>query len=127
MVVYLPFLVWFVLLVGCLVDVDRTPDGSAHHLSTGSWFLVVLLVPILGSLAWLAAGRPRPAHATPALAGGSAPAAESLASTPGDSSVLEDDSLRALLARIDREFDEAVRRACRTGRGRKGSGTDPER
>ena len=115
LITYAPFLVWFVLLVFSLLDIDRTPDDAVRGMTVGGWFLVVLLLPILGALAWLALGRPRgaPHHALApgvALAGAppsGAPAVESI--PPAEAQ--RDDRLQAILDRIDREFDEAVRRS----------------
>ena len=114
MLAYLPFLVWFVLLLYSLLDIDRTPDGAIRGLSVGGWFAVVLLVPILGALAWLALGRPHGAR-HPALAHGAAlagpqPEAPAIEWIP-PAQAQRDDRLQAILDRIDREFDEAVRRS----------------
>jgi hypothetical protein len=110
-IVYLPFLVWFALLLFSLLDIDRTPDAAARCMSPSGWLLVVVLVPILGALGWLVAGRPQSA-ARPAGARG-------VAAAPPDSDVpwveripveqpVEDQRLQQILDRIDREFEEAV-------------------
>ncbi len=49
----------FCLWVYCLLDVIRTDEGSARHLGKVWWLLLVLLFPLVGSVAWLVAGRPR--------------------------------------------------------------------
>ena len=49
----------------CLVDVITTADGDARHLPKLGWLLVVLFFPLVGSLAWLVAGRPVRAVARP--------------------------------------------------------------
>lgn len=48
----------FVLWVYCIVEVVLTRHGI-RRFSKRAWLLIVVLVPLLGSLAWLVAGRPR--------------------------------------------------------------------
>ena len=56
---FLPYLLELVLVVYCVIDVVRTPDGDCRTLPRWGWLLLVILVPIVGSVAWLVAGRPR--------------------------------------------------------------------
>ncbi|MEC3975251.1 PLDc N-terminal domain-containing protein [Amycolatopsis sp. H20-H5] len=46
------------LWIFCLVDVVVTEEGSCRNLSKGLWLLLVLLLPLVGSIIWLVAGRP---------------------------------------------------------------------
>jgi hypothetical protein len=55
--VVLAYAVSFVLLVVCLVDVVRTPAAAIRTLPKPLWLLVVL-PPVFGPLAWFLAGRP---------------------------------------------------------------------
>jgi hypothetical protein len=48
-----------VLWIFCVVDVITTRDGDARHLPKWGWLILVLLFPLVGSVAWLVAGRPR--------------------------------------------------------------------
>ena len=48
----------FALWVFCLVDVIGTPDASVRNLPKLGWLLLVLIFPLVGSIAWLVAGRP---------------------------------------------------------------------
>lgn len=50
-------LVGLVLLVYCVLDVLRTPEPAVRGLPKLLW-LVVVLFPIAGGIAWLLAGRP---------------------------------------------------------------------
>ncbi|MFD6390112.1 PLD nuclease N-terminal domain-containing protein [Nocardia sp. NPDC055029] len=56
------------LWVYCLVDIVTSPDDGIRHLPKMGWVLVVVLVPTIGALLWLFAGRPitpsRPASTT---------------------------------------------------------------
>jgi hypothetical protein len=46
------------LWIFCIIDVITTPDGAHRHLPKLAWLLIVLLIPDIGSIAWLVAGRP---------------------------------------------------------------------
>ncbi|MDQ1654112.1 MAG: hypothetical protein QOI35_3312 [Cryptosporangiaceae bacterium] len=47
------------LWIFCLVDVITTPEWQCRHLPKVAWVLIVLLLPEVGSIVWLVAGRPR--------------------------------------------------------------------
>jgi hypothetical protein len=51
--------VTFGLWVDCLVDVIGSPEHRVRNLPRLGWLLLVLLFPFVGSIAWLAAGRPQ--------------------------------------------------------------------
>lgn len=51
-------LVFFVLWVACLFDVITTDEARMRHLPKLVWLLLVLLLPFVGSVLWLALGRP---------------------------------------------------------------------
>ena len=46
------------LTIFAVVDVITTDDGSVRNLPKMVWLLLVLLFPLIGSIAWLVAGRP---------------------------------------------------------------------
>lgn len=46
------------LWIFCLIDVITTPDGAQRNLPKIAWLLIVLLLPDVGSIVWLVAGRP---------------------------------------------------------------------
>ena len=46
------------LWIFCFIDVLMTPESSCRTLPKLAWVFVVLLVPFLGSIGWLVAGRP---------------------------------------------------------------------
>lgn len=54
---YLPTIVAVGLLVYCLLDCAQTPQGSVRNLPKAAWLLVIVLVPVVGGIAWLLAGR----------------------------------------------------------------------
>ncbi|GAA3031241.1 PLDc N-terminal domain-containing protein [Actinokineospora globicatena] len=47
------------LWIFCLVDVITTPDGAPRNLPKFGWLVLVLVLPLIGSLLWLIAGRPQ--------------------------------------------------------------------
>jgi hypothetical protein len=51
-----------VLCIFCLVEAIGTPDGSVRNLPKVAWILLILFFPLIGSIAWLAAGRPEQAR-----------------------------------------------------------------
>jgi hypothetical protein len=126
MVAYLPFAAWLGLLIFALLDIDRSPPAGVRGPSPSLWLLVVVLIPIVGSVAWIAAGRPIPMHAHAAVARDrSSPLREARSASPPGATpaVCGDSALQARLDAIDREFDEAVdRRRARDARGREGRG-----
>lgn len=52
------FVLGFALWVSCLVSVISSDDGRIRHLPKIAWLLIVLFFPLVGSIAWLIAGRP---------------------------------------------------------------------
>ena len=42
----------------CIIDVITTPDTAVRNLPKLLWLIIVLILPDIGSLAWLIAGRP---------------------------------------------------------------------
>jgi hypothetical protein len=47
------------LWVFCVLDVITTPEPGVRNLPKVGWIIVVLLFPLVGSVAWLLAGRPQ--------------------------------------------------------------------
>jgi hypothetical protein len=47
-----------VLWVFCLIDVVTADEGTIRYLPKVVWLLLVVFVPLAGSLVWLVAGRP---------------------------------------------------------------------
>jgi hypothetical protein len=62
---YLPFVIELALLVYCLIDCVQT--DVPRNLSKTTWVFVIILLPVVGGIAWLVAGRPehRPARNVP--------------------------------------------------------------
>jgi hypothetical protein len=68
------FLLQLCLGVYCTINVVTTPESQVRNLPKLLWLLVVLLVPIVGGIAWLVAGRPRgPVRSAPYKGGAGRP------------------------------------------------------
>jgi hypothetical protein len=68
----LPLGVLFVLFaVGvwayCLIDAIMTPPERLRSLTTMSWVLLITVLPVIGAIAWLLAGRPDRRWRTPVV------------------------------------------------------------
>lgn len=48
-----------VLWIFCVIDVVVSRDDEVRHLPKWGWLVLVLLFPLVGSIAWLAVGRQR--------------------------------------------------------------------
>lgn len=44
------------LVVGALVDIITRPEGQVKHLPKVGWIILVILLPVIGSLVWFMAG-----------------------------------------------------------------------
>jgi hypothetical protein len=71
MQVVVPLLI-FGFLLYCVLDVVLTSQERVRNLPKLAWLLLVLLVPIVGGVVWLVAGRPSSNGRAPG-GGGSAP------------------------------------------------------
>jgi hypothetical protein len=52
-------LLWLTLFVYCLFDVIATDKELARNLPKIAWVFVIILVPLIGPIAWLVLGRPK--------------------------------------------------------------------
>jgi Phospholipase_D-nuclease N-terminal len=55
----LPALAYIGLVVYSLIDCLQTPAEQLRRLGHGGWIMVMVLLPVLGALAWLLLGTPR--------------------------------------------------------------------
>jgi Phospholipase_D-nuclease N-terminal len=54
----LPDFIALALLIYCLIDCIQSPEGEIRNLPRWGWLILVILLPIVGPVAWLVAGRP---------------------------------------------------------------------
>lgn len=53
------------LWIFCLIDVITTDESLCRNLPKVMWLLLVLFLPLVGSIAWIVAGRPQTAPNLP--------------------------------------------------------------
>jgi Phospholipase_D-nuclease N-terminal len=110
----LPGLVEIVLLVFCLIDCIQTDPLLVRNLPKIGWILLIVILPIVGGIAWLVAGRPvagSAGNAVPWRATATAGFPEyERPGTPHRSAEAVDEQLRRDQERVDREHEEALRR-----------------
>ncbi len=59
MIRFLPYIVELALLVFCLVEAITTPSDEVRNLDKTLWIVLIIIVPLVGGIAWLVAGRPQ--------------------------------------------------------------------
>ncbi len=47
------------LLVYCVLNVITTPESECRNLPKLLWLVIVIILPLVGGIAWLVAGRPQ--------------------------------------------------------------------
>ena len=58
-------LIVLALWIYCIIDVVSTPEGLPRNLPKIVWLLLVIFLPMVGSVVWLVAGRPEKAGFRP--------------------------------------------------------------
>lgn len=109
------------LWIFCLIDAITTDEGSVRNLGKTFWIVLIVFLPLVGSVAWLAAGRPQ---ATPSMPykGNYGPVVsdrERPGWHPSSNPVDDEDYQRKLRERVEEQ-----RRVYREGRKREIEGDD---
>ncbi|HEY0903891.1 MAG TPA: PLD nuclease N-terminal domain-containing protein [Marmoricola sp.] len=120
MIRFLPLLLVVALEVFCLVDVLTSREADVRHLPKIVWFLFILLFPLVGSVVWLAAGRPK-RPATPTVPATPFPEYD----RPGRAAGITPESDEEFLRRV-RERAEEQRRKAAEEKKRDEGGADAE-
>jgi hypothetical protein len=108
MIRFLPYLVELALLIFCVIDLIQSPEGEIRNLPKWAWLILIIILPLVGCIAWLVAGRPvrvRPAQSTWATGAG---LPEPQRPQPKTDDI--DARLQADLAEADRRHEEALQR-----------------
>jgi hypothetical protein len=97
------------LAVFALVDLFTTDDLKVRHLPKIGWVVLIVILPLIGSLVWLIAGKERtlPTLATPHT---EAPRPKTPTSTEQELAALEREIERAEKAEKIRKLEEEVKR-----------------
>ena len=113
MVEVLPEIVSIVFLVFCLIDCIQADQALIRNLPKWAWIVLIILLPLVGGVAWLIAGRP-PYNASsgtvPWRSTQTAGYPEYERPGPSRASAEIDDQLRRDQDRVDQEFEEALRK-----------------
>lgn len=104
-------LIVFALVVFALADIIQRPTDEVRFLPKLVWVLVVVLLPLVGSILWLALGRERAgsSHRRPTLRMPAKPLAQTVGSAPAEPTESAPGSTEAQLAALEREIEEAER------------------
>lgn len=114
-------LVPLALLVFALVDAITTDDSLVRHLPKVGWIILIVLLPLAGSLAWLLAGKergaPRPAAPSRSAAGGfhAGPAFRADPAESDEERIEREIAFHENEARIRRLEEELARKRRETG------------
>ena len=54
---FLPYVLEIALLVYCLIDCIQTDSSLVRNLPKTMWVFLIIILPLIGSIAWLVAGR----------------------------------------------------------------------
>lgn len=73
MIRLLPLWIELALLVFCLIDCIQTDSAAVRNLSKTLWVVLIILVPLVGGIAWLVVGRPVSGEANQGRGGRSVP------------------------------------------------------
>lgn len=113
-------LVELVLLVYCVLNIVTTPEGEVRNLPKLLWLLLVVVLPLVGGIAWLIAGRPQgPARSLPYKGNQGVPP---MYDRPGRATAFRPEDDEAFLRGL-RDRAEQQRRAAE--QQRRPSGDDP--
>lgn len=107
------------LWVFCVFDVITSREDEVRHLPKVGWLVLVLLFPLVGSIVWLAAGRPVRAASRPGAHERAVPAFPEY-DRPGRAAALDSETDEEFLRRC-RERAEEQRRRYREGQADAGS------
>ena len=91
-------LLMFALVVGALVDIITRPEGQVKHLPKLFWVLLVVLLPLIGSIVWFAVGRE---YTAPVQLGSFGDGRRSAVASPAHRPMTTEEELAAL----DREIE----------------------
>jgi Phospholipase_D-nuclease N-terminal len=108
----LPVLIELGLLIYCLIDAIQTPAHEVRNLPKAAWVVLIVLVPLVGGIAWLVAGRPvggRARH-VPWPSGPTAGLPEYERPRRGPVAPDDDPAFLAQLRKVDDEHEQTLRR-----------------
>jgi len=112
----IPLLLLVLLWLYCLFDAIGSDSSRVRNLPKVAWVFIVLLIPDIGSLAWLIAGRPRRDRTSLPNRGGNGVPPEY--DRPGRAVASNPDDDAAFLEHLKRRAEEQRRKAEEEARRR---------
>src|SRR3954452_14419993 len=116
------FLLLLALDVFCVIDLIQTPEHQVRNLPKIAWLLLILLFPPIGSIAWLAAGRPQ-SGPRPASAYERSVSQFPEYDRPGRAAAASPESDEEFLRRVRERAEEQRRKAAEEKKRREEDGT----
>lgn len=106
-------LVFLGVWIFCFIDVITTPETACRNLPKLAWVFIVLLLPLVGTIAWLVAGHPWDRTRLPAQRAGARPnQPQRVATNPDD----DEEFLAGLRLRAEEQRRRAREQAERDSR-----------
>jgi hypothetical protein len=105
------FLLVLALDIFCVIDVIQSREDEVRNLPKIAWLLLILFFPLIGSIAWLAAGRPQRGPGRRSAYEREAPAFPEY-DRPGRAAGLTPESDEDFLRRVRERAEEQRRRAA---------------
>jgi hypothetical protein len=118
------FLLLLALDIFCVIDLILTREDEVRNLPKIAWLFLILLFPPIGSIAWLAAGRPQRGTAPRSAYERAAPAYPEY-DRPGRAAGLTPESDEEFLRRVRERAEEQRRKAAEEKKRREQEG-DPD-
>jgi hypothetical protein len=119
------FLLVLALDIFCLIDVIQSREDEVRNLPKIAWLLLILFFPLVGSIAWLAAGRPQPGTGRRSAFERAVPAYPEY-DRPGRAAGLTPESDEEFLRRIRERAEEQRRKAAEDKKRREQQEQDPD-
>ncbi|MGI4893788.1 MAG: PLD nuclease N-terminal domain-containing protein [Janthinobacterium lividum] len=113
MIRILPAFIELALLVFCLIDCIQTDSLLVRNLSKGTWVVIIIILPLVGGIAWLVAGRPEHVRRRSGVWYSDRTGFPEWTRPQGPSAADIDARVAGDQARVDAEHEAAVRRARR--------------
>jgi len=117
-----PILILVLLWLYCLFDAISADAGRVRNLPKAAWVVIVLLLPDIGSVLWLVAGRPRKERSLPYKGNTGVPPEYD---RPGRAVAPNPDDDAAFLESLKRRAEEQRRKAEEERRRAEGDGNPP--
>jgi hypothetical protein len=112
------FLAQLGLLVYCVLNIITTPESEVRNLPKLLWLLLVVVLPLIGSVAWLVAGRPQgPSRSLPYKGNAGIPPEYD---RPGRATAYRPDDDEAFLRQLRERAEQQRRQAEEQRRRREG-------